>query len=72
MTLQSRPPLPAAVAAVATALICNLSATTLHVSPDSPNPARPYATWATAARVIQDAKDAAALRTVFHRLGVKE
>ena len=39
--------------------IFNLSAATLHVSLESPNPTAPYADWATAARVIQDAVDAA-------------
>jgi hypothetical protein len=36
------------------------SAATLHVWPDSPSPAPPYAGWSTAARTIQDAVDAAA------------
>lgn len=37
----------------------NLTAATLYVSLDSPNPSPPYATWATAAHVIQDAVAAA-------------
>lgn len=39
----------------------NLSAATLYVSLESTNPTPPYATWATAARVIQEAVDAAAV-----------
>ncbi|MCZ7636656.1 MAG: hypothetical protein M5U12_11890 [Verrucomicrobia bacterium] len=38
---------------------CNLSSATLYVALDSPNPTPPYTNWATAARVIQDAVDAA-------------
>jgi hypothetical protein len=37
----------------------NLSAATLHVSLESPNPRPPFATWATAATNIQQAVDAA-------------
>jgi hypothetical protein len=37
----------------------NLSAATLYVSLESPNPTSPYATWRTAATNIQDAVDAA-------------
>jgi hypothetical protein len=37
----------------------NLSAATLYVSLESTNPAAPFATWATAANVIQHAVDAA-------------
>jgi hypothetical protein len=44
---------------VAALLASSLSAATRHVSLDSPNPTPPYATWETAARVIQDAVDAA-------------
>ena len=38
----------------------NLSAATRYVWQDSPSPSPPYSTWATAARVIQDAVDVAA------------
>ncbi len=48
------------LAALATALIWNAAAATHYVSPDSPNPSPTFATWATAARVIQHAVDAAA------------
>jgi hypothetical protein len=37
----------------------NLSAATLYVSLESRNPVPPYTNWATAAKVIQDAVDAA-------------
>ncbi len=37
----------------------NVSAATLYVSLESPNPTPPYTNWTTAARVIQDAVDAA-------------
>src|SRR5512136_1775593 len=39
--------------------IFNVSAATLHVSLESTNPTPPYTNWATAARVIQNAVDAA-------------
>jgi hypothetical protein len=52
-----------AVSCLASALIAlashNLTGATLYVSLDSPNPSPPYATWATAAHVIQHAVDAA-------------
>jgi len=48
--------LPGAVALLAG---LHLSAATLHVSLDSPNPSPPFATWATAATNIQQAVDAA-------------
>lgn len=44
------------------ALVCaaiSLSAATLYVSPASPNPSPPFNSWATAARNIQQAVDAA-------------
>ena len=42
-------------------LVCaSASAATRYVWQDSPSPAPPYTTWVTAARVIQDAVDAAA------------
>jgi len=44
---------------VAALLASSLSAATRYVSLDSPNPTPPYATWETAARVIQDAVDTA-------------
>ena len=45
--------------ALALLSVANLAAATLHVSLESPDPAPPYATWATAATNIQDAVDAA-------------
>ena len=46
--------------------VFNVSAATLYVSLESANPVPPYATWETAASVIQDAVDAAnAGDTVF-------
>ncbi len=45
--------------AFAVLAILDLTAATLYVSLDSPNPSPPYATWATAAHVIQDAVAAA-------------
>lgn len=47
------------VAAVASLAGWTVSAATLHVWPDSPNPMPPYTNWTTAARFIQDAVDAA-------------
>lgn len=45
--------------AVFGAAIFNLAAATLYVSLESPNPTPPFTNWNTAARVIQDAVDAA-------------
>jgi len=39
--------------------VCQAAASTLHVDSNCTNPAPPYASWATAARTIQDAADAA-------------
>jgi hypothetical protein len=47
-------------AALATAHLGTLSGATHYVWLDSPDPRPPYTNWATAARVIQDAVDAAA------------
>jgi parallel beta-helix repeat protein len=53
--------LMATVAALVTLQFCTVSAATRYVWLDNPDPKPPYTDWATAARVIQDAVDAAAV-----------
>jgi hypothetical protein len=58
--MKTRLCLAVALASVATATIGAVSAATLYVSLDSPNPTPPFTSWATAATNIQQAVDAAA------------
>jgi PKD repeat protein len=58
--MKTQLPLTVAVAVLAAAKFSTVPAATLYVSPASPNPTRPYTNWTGAARLIQDAVDAAA------------
>src|ERR1035438_5833359 len=58
MSMKMRVSLPIA-AWLCAGITSNSLAATLYVDLNSPNPTPPYTNWATAARVIQDAVDAA-------------